>query len=112
MQEWFQSAIQPWLQTHLPPLILALMGGVADYIMSDDHSWVNMIAGVFLAGFTGYMVLLLCIEYNLSEAWMGITCGISGLSSRAILKLMSSVVQKKIAVMLQTTTDTESVKKE
>lgn len=92
--------MQQWLDTHAPPLILALMGGIADYLTSDDHSWVNMLIGLFLAGFCGYMVLLLCIEYNMSEAWTGITCGMSGLSSKAILNILKKIGPRRILWLL------------
>ena len=90
-----------WLDTHAPPLILAFAGGIADYLTSDDHSWANMLIGLFLAGFCGYMVLLLCIEWDLSEGWKGINCGISGLSSRAILKVLKKIGVRKISWLLQ-----------
>lgn len=99
-----------WLGTHVPPLVLALMGGIADYLTSDDHSWSNMFIGIFLAGFCGYMVLLLCIEWNLSEGWEGVICGISGLSSRAILNILKKIGIRKIIWMLQTSDDSDSDK--
>lgn len=90
-----------WFEANVPPLVLAIMGGIADFLMSDDHSWSNMLIGVFLAGFAGYLVLLMCFEYNLSEGITGVTCGIAGMSSKAVLALFKKVVIGKISVYLK-----------
>lgn len=96
MFEWIESHIIHFLEESAPPIILALMGGVADFLMSDDHSISNMLVGIFLAGFTGYLVLLLCNEWGISQGLTGVTCGISGMSSRVVLQLFKKVVLERI----------------
>jgi len=88
--------MQEWMEANAPPLILAIMGGIADFLMSDEHSWANILVSIFLAGFSGYLVLLLCIDYGVSEGRIGIACGISGMSSRAVLALFKRSVIDRI----------------
>ena len=90
-----------WIELNAPPLIIAIMGGVADYLMSDDHSITNMLVGIFLAGFAGYLVLLLCIEYKATEAMTGVICGISGMSSRAVLLLFKKAFIDRIKLHIK-----------
>lgn len=88
--------MQEWLESNLPPVFIAVMGGVADFLMSDEHSWTNMIVAMFLAGFTGYLALQLCVEYQLSEAITGVTCGVSGLASKSLLVLFKRVFVDRV----------------
>lgn len=99
MNEWFES--------NLPPLILAMMGGIADFLMSDEHSWTSIFISIFLAGFAGYLVLLVCIEYNLSDSMTGVTCGIAGMSSKAVLALFKHSVISKLSVYFKVKKDGE-----
>lgn len=96
MQEWIDG-----ISDKLPPLILAIMGGVADFLMSDEHSWSQMLVAMFLAGFTGYLVLLLCIEYKLSQAYTGVVVGISGLSSKGVLSLFQRIFMDRIKAYIK-----------
>jgi len=89
----------------LPPIILAIMGGIAEFLMSDDHSWTNILVSMFLAGFSGYLVLLVCIEYGVSEGLTGVACGIGGMSSRAVLALFRRAVIDKIKAYLKDNDD-------
>ena len=83
--------MQEWMESTLPPLVLAMLGGLADFLMSDEHSLSRMAIAMFLAGFTGYLTLLLCLEYQVSEAFTGVTCGVAGMSSKAVLQLFQKI---------------------
>jgi len=76
-----QKNINDWLI----PILVAVAGGMSDFLLSDEHTWKYMLINLFLAGFAGYLTLALCIEYGVSDSWTGVLCGISGLSSRALL---------------------------
>lgn len=88
------------LDNNLPPLLLALAGGLADFLTSDDHRLGTLIIGLFLAGFAGYIVLLLCIEYKLSTGWTGINVGVSGLASRSLIKIFKMYAKKRAEKLL------------
>ena len=86
------------IQKYLIPIILAVCGGIADFIQSDQHTILKMITAMFLAAFTGYLALLLCMEYNVSERLTGVSCGLAGYSSRAILPLFRKLFLDKIKI--------------
>jgi len=96
-----------WLDTHLPPLLLAVAGGLADFLTSEEHSWRMMLISLFLAGFTGYIVLLLCIEWQFSEGWQGVIVGVSGLSSRSIITILKKWSLREIMYRLRVPVDKE-----
>lgn len=85
---------------NVPPIILAIMGGIAEFLMADEHSWANILVSMFLAGFTGYLVLLLCIEYNVTQGLTGVVCGVSGMSSRTVLNLFRRFFKHKLTKWL------------
>lgn len=93
--------MQEWFENNIPPIILAIMGGIADYLMSDEHSIGNMFIGMFLAGFTGYLLLLLCFEYHVSQSLTGVICGIGGMSSKSVLKLFKRIFHDRITSYLK-----------
>ncbi len=97
------------ISTHLPPLMLAIAGGMADFLTSDDHTQLQMIVSIFLAGFAGYMALLLCIEWDLSEGQQGVMCGICGLSSRAIIQILRKVGTRELNHRLGVNIDTDKL---
>ncbi len=73
-----------WLDQNAPAIILAIAGGLADFLLSDDHSWFSLLVSLFIAGFIGYLTLLVCREWGVSDNLLGVYCGISGASSRVI----------------------------
>ncbi len=92
MKDWLSSSI---------PLILAVSGGLADFLMSDDHSWPQLFAGLFLAGFCGYLVMLYCTEQGMPEGMVGFWCGVSGLASRGVLKIFQKGIVERIKSYLK-----------
>ena len=84
-----------WTENNLVPMILSVAGGMADFLLSDDHSWTNLAVSLFLAGFIGYLMLLLCLENEVSMGMIGVYCGVSGASSRIIFSMLQKVTQAK-----------------
>jgi len=93
--------MQDWADK-IPPLVLAIMGGVAEFLMSEKHSWTHILVSMFLAGFTGWLILLICIEYQVSEGLTGVACGMGGMSSRSVLLLFKKVFMDKIKLYIST----------
>ena len=89
-----------WFNSHFPPLLLSIIGGAADFLTSDEHSFLDIFIYMFLAGFCGYMVLLLCIYYEVPVGLQGFTCGVVGLSSRSILKIFKKFAEKRVRYFL------------
>lgn len=83
------------------PLILAVAGGLADFLMNDEHNWKQLLIGLFLAGFCGYLVMLLCYERGVSQGMVGFCCGVSGLASRGILRIFQKGILEKIKAWLK-----------
>lgn len=97
MDNWFGGMFTyDWLEKTVPPLILAMAGGMADYIMSDKHSLAQLFSLLFLAGFTGYMLILLGEEMGLSKGMLGVTCGIGGFSSKLVLTVFRKVLLVRV----------------
>lgn len=88
-----------WLGKVLPPLLLSMFGGLADWIMSDDHSLGQFLSSIFLAGFTGYLLYLLGTEVGVSDGMLGVTCGIGGLASKPILLLLRKTLLSRLRWM-------------
>lgn len=93
--------MQDWFEKVAPPMIMAIMGGVADFLTSEKHSGREFIVSVFLAGFIGYMTLLLCFDYDVSQARTGIIVGIAGYLSRPILKMIRKYGPARLARFLK-----------
>lgn len=89
-----------WLESKGPPILLALMGGIADFLISEEHSLASLLAGAFLACFVGYMGLLLCVEYQLTSGMTGMICGFLGYTSRTLLIIIKRLSQRKLLQML------------
>lgn len=94
--DWKEWHTLHWLTDIAPPLLMAMVGGIADCFLSDRHSISDVFINIFLAGFTGWMILLFCNETNVTLGWTGIYCGIGGFSSRVVLVFFRKVFLGKI----------------
>jgi hypothetical protein len=83
-------------------IIIACGGGVCDYLMSDKHDFRGMFISLFLAGFCGLLVYFIVkdIEY-ISESYSHVICGISGLSSKSLLKVFKKIGESKICSFIK-----------
>lgn len=93
--------LDQWYAQYTAPLVLAVAGGLSDFLMSDEHTWGNMISALFMAAFTGYMTVLGCQEAGLSESVTGIAAGVAGLSSRGILRVVKRFSVFKVIYFLE-----------
>ncbi len=92
-------------------IIVGVMGGIANWLMSDEHTVFQFIVSVFLAGFTGYLVGMLCNEYQLSENLTFFLCGVSGLSAKVVLEVFNKAMVKKAGGMIDTIDPTKGIDK-
>lgn len=76
---------------------VAMVGGVANWLMREDHTIFQFVVAVFLAGFAGFLVGELCIEAKISESWAFFFCGTAGLSAEVVLKLLRKYGLKKLS---------------
>jgi len=77
-------------------IIIAGFGGLADYLLDDNHKLSAMFANLFLAGFAGYIIFLLCNVYEFSAPWTSICCGIGGMSSKSFLQIIRKIFINKV----------------
>lgn len=96
---------EQWYAQYTAPLVLAMSGGLADFLMSDEHTWMNMISALFLAAFTGYLAALGCQEAGMTEGATGIMAGVAGLSSRGLLRVVKRFSIFKVIYFLEQPTD-------
>jgi len=72
-------------------IVVAMAGGLSNYLMDDNHTVFGLLVSVVTAGFAGFIVFLFCNEFGYSENVTAIACGVSGLSGEAILKLLKKI---------------------
>lgn len=83
----------------IPTVLIAIAGGVAKWLTSEDHTWWSMLVSIFLAAFTGYLVGLYCVEQGYSESITAMACGVAGMSSEPILKLIQTYVLRNVPIL-------------
>lgn len=88
MQEKFDFAILS--------LIIGTLGGVANWLMSDEHKFFQFIVSVFLAGFVAVLMGALCQEFGYTERITFFVCGVSGVAARPLLEMMKRILLHKI----------------
>ena len=77
-------------------VVLSMVGGVANWLMSDKHTIFEFVVAVFLAGFAGFLVGELCTEAKMSESISFFLCGSAGLCAEVVLKLSRKIIIQKI----------------
>lgn len=80
----------------LTAICVAMVGGIANWLMSEDHSIFQFVVAVFLAGFAGFLVGELCLEAKISESWAFFFCGTAGLSAEIVLKVCRRFFLRKL----------------
>lgn len=94
---------QPWW---LKPsyVLLAWFGGGIGYVMrqlegDEKVSWGRALAEASASAFSGFLVLLLCLEMKLTSGWTGIIVGVCGwLGANATIRLLEKLTIKKVGV--------------
>lgn len=99
-----QSGELPFI---LSAIVTSIVGGIASWFMSDEHSIFQFITAVFLAGFAGFLVGELCIEYSVSNSMTFFLCGGAGLSAEFTLKFSRKMMIKKVAAITGENIDDE-----
>ena len=93
-------------------LTLAIIGGLARILSLSERKRLKpfrVVSELFISGFTGVMVLLLCqATLDLHGEWLGLICGMAGWAGTKILDLISTPVFGKIGLEMK---DTDSKKK-
>jgi uncharacterized membrane protein len=77
-------------------MIVAMAGGVTNFLMDEEHTFFRLIVSIVTAGFAGYLVHLVGLERGYSENIISILCGIAGLSGEVILKLIKKMSVKYV----------------
>jgi len=80
-------------------IVISAMGGIANWLMSDDHDFFQFIVSIFLAGFVGFLVGELLYEYKFSDGITFFSCGISGLVAEILLKIMRREAIKRFGTL-------------
>ena len=78
---------------------LAAMGGLARLLNAKDHTklkWSRIFSELFISGFTGSMMFMLSLSFNLDGDWIGLVCGIAGWIGPRMLDMISEQTGKKL----------------
>lgn len=86
-----------WLES-LYFTLLAGLGGIVSYISSTKRfSWKNLLIRFISSGFAGYIISLLCIHFEMSQALTGCISGIFGyLGVEVTIAVLKKYVTDKI----------------
>jgi hypothetical protein len=87
------------VQFIISAVIIAIVGGIANWLMSDEHGFLQFIVAVFLAGFAGFLTGRLCIDSNISASWSFFFCGAAGLSAEVVLKIARKTIISKLGAL-------------
>ena len=83
--------------------LFASIGGLIGYlyrnykekeIIGPVQAVIEMIAG----GFVGSIVMMVCFAYQIDSAWIGPIVGISGWNAGLTVKILQTLVQKRLEV--------------
>ena len=88
---------------------LAAMGGLARLLNAKDHTrlkWSRIFSELFISGFTGTMMFLLALSFNLEGDWIGLVCGIAGWIGPRVLDMIGDQAGKKLGVDMTSTNNT------
>lgn len=83
------------------PLLIALFGGVASTMSNNNVSWGGFCTSFVLSGFCGYLTLLLCFQFGITEHFIGVLCGLAGYLSREILDVLRRLMTKKLPELIK-----------
>ena len=94
---------------------LAAMGGLARLLNAKDHTklkWSRICSELFISGFTGSMMFLLALSFNLDGDWIGLACGMAGWIGPRMLDLISNQAGKKLGFDMELSNKTTVKAKE
>lgn len=80
-------------------VFLAIIGGIANWLMADRHTIFQFIVAVFLAGFAGFLVGQLCLDADISDSVSFFLCGSAGLCAELVLKVARRFVITKLGAL-------------
>ena len=80
-------------------VFLAMVGGVANWLMADRHTIFQFIVAIFLAGFAGFLVGQLCLDAEISESVSFFLCGSAGLCAELVLKVARRFIITKLGAL-------------
>lgn len=87
--------------------LVAIVGGIANWLMADKHSVFQFVVAIFLAGFAGFLVGELCLDAEISESISFFLCGSAGLCAELILKIARKNILKKLGALTDQNVDEE-----
>jgi hypothetical protein len=101
----FQEIIAPIIENEqslfiVYAIIIAAIGGFANWLANDKHTISKCVIGVFLAGFAGFLVGEICLAVNITGSWAYFMCGSAGLAGEAIIKFSRQYIIHKTGHIL------------
>jgi len=82
-------------------VLLAIAGGLARLLGRKDKTRLELgviMSELFIAGFTGLMVLLLARAIGLTGEWTGIISGMAGFGGAKVLDALAKTAMKKVGL--------------
>lgn len=79
---------------------IAILGGISNWLVSENHSVFKLIANIFVAGFVGLLVGQLSLHYGFAESWSYFLAGASGVAAEAVLHLFRRIVVMRLELLL------------
>jgi hypothetical protein len=78
--------------------ILLASGGALARLLNTKHKnklkWRMILAEIFMAGFSGILVLMAADAIGVSGNWVGVICGISGWSGPMMLHALTGITER------------------
>lgn len=101
-----------WLPSFFLTLFAAT-GGFVGYLYRTMQTgerihWLRAIVEMLASAFIGSIVLLVCVSYQIDLAWTGVIVGISGWNAGLTVKILQTLVQKRLEVKHVRVTSDES----
>lgn len=88
---------------------ISILGGISNWLMSDEKKWISLFINIFIAGFVGLLVGELCLHYKLAESWSYFIAGSSGLSAETLLVLFKKSVILRLESLLESDSKEKAV---
>ncbi|HEY3473409.1 MAG TPA: phage holin family protein [Anaerolineales bacterium] len=97
------SSIPTWLRA-VAYILFASFGGIMGHLMrtidkKEKVVWARAALEGMAAGFVGFLFLLICTEFKLSDQWTGVIVGVSGwLGANVSIRLLENLFRKKLGI--------------
>lgn len=90
----------------LPSLMMTLfasLGGLIGYLYrtvqtGEKVHWLRAIVEMMASAFIGSIVLMICVSYEVQFSWIGVIVGLSGWNAGVTVRIVQTVVQKRLEV--------------